>query len=69
MNHNIQIFRPTDRRSAFDGVPEGERAMIHETTYTSDREDWAAERIAEQMFRGSSRVHLLVLHRMQSDDL
>jgi len=50
MNHNIQIFRPTDRRSAFDGLPEGERALIHETTYKSDRDDWAGDRIAEKIF-------------------
>ena len=50
MNHNITIFRPTDRRSAFDGLPEGERAKIYETSYESDRDDWASDRVAERMF-------------------
>ena len=50
MNYYIRIFRPTDRRAAFDGVPKGERALIHTTTLESDIDDQFGERIAERVF-------------------
>ena len=50
MNYYIRIFRPTDRRAAFDGVPEGERELIYITTLESDIDDQFGERIAEKMF-------------------